>query len=237
MLHILEFRKQRQPVPNPTFEELIEAMKLGASILERAGIPFMLGGGLAIWARGGPRSEHDVDLVLPPEDADAALEAFARAGLRTERPPEDWLYKAWHANGVMIDLIFRPAGGSHGLEDIERAPVLEVMAMRLRVMTPEDVMTSKLMALTEQEPNFHDVLELARAIREQIDWDVLRARTDSSPFAKAFFTLVKELGILSTNGVVPPPAALRSVRGNAVAEPDGVPRVPGGGEHSGSLQP
>jgi hypothetical protein len=161
-------------MPKPTFEELIEAMKVAASVLERAGIPFALGGGLAIWARGGPRSEHDVDLIVPPEHADEALEALGRAGLKTARPPEDWLFKAWHENGVLIDLIFRPAGGLT-LDDVDRAPVLEVMAMRLRVMTPEDVMTSKLLALTEQEPNFHDVLELARAIREQIDWQVLHA--------------------------------------------------------------
>jgi hypothetical protein len=32
-------------------------------------------------------------------------------------------------------------------------------------------------------------------LREQIDWDELRRRTEHSPFAKAFFTLVEELGI------------------------------------------
>src|SRR3954470_4794375 len=210
MLHIRRFRKQRLPMPTSTFDELIEAMKVGASVLDRAGIPFVLGGGLAIWARGGARAEHDVDLVVTPEDADAALDALAQAGLKTERPPEDWLYKAWHENGAMIDLIFRPAGGALTLEDIERAPVLEVMAMRLRVMTPEDVMTSKLLALTEQEPDFHDVLELARAIREQIDWQTLRARTEGSPFAKAFFTLIEELGIVSKNGAHPKLAELES---------------------------
>jgi hypothetical protein len=64
-------------------------------------------------------------------------------------------------------------------------------------------MTSKLLALREQEPDFHDVLELARAIREQIDWEALRARTEGSPFAKAFFTLIEELGIVSLNGSAP----------------------------------
>ena len=36
-------------------------------------------------------------------------------------------------------------------------------------------MTSKLLALTEQEPDFGSVLEWARALREQIDWDDVRA--------------------------------------------------------------
>jgi hypothetical protein len=32
-------------------------------------------------------------------------------------------------------------------------------------------------------------------VREQIDWAEVRARTESSPMAKAFFTLVEELGV------------------------------------------
>jgi hypothetical protein len=39
------------------------------------------------------------------------------------------------------------------------------------------------------------VLEIARTVREQIDWDEVRERTDGSPYAKAFFTLVDELGV------------------------------------------
>ena len=71
----------------------------------------MLGGGLSAWARGGPKSEHDVDFLVKPEDADAALEAFDSAGWKTERPPEGWLYKTWHENGALVDLIFNPASG------------------------------------------------------------------------------------------------------------------------------
>jgi hypothetical protein len=40
------------------------------------------------------------------------------------------------------------------------------------------------------------VLELARSLREQIDWAAVRKRTDSSPFARAFFTLIEELEII-----------------------------------------
>src|SRR5690349_20514097 len=70
-------------VPEPTFDELIEAMKAAAGILQQCEIPFVLGGGLAAWARGGPKTEHDVDYMLRPEDAEHALEAFAAAGWKT----------------------------------------------------------------------------------------------------------------------------------------------------------
>jgi hypothetical protein len=188
-------------VPESSFDELIEAMKAAAGILQQAEIPFVLGGGLSVWARGGPKSEHDVDLLLRPQDAEQALAAFEAVGWTTERPPEGWLYKAWHANGALVDLIFNPASGPLTDEVIERAPIAEVMAVRISVSTLEDVMTAKLMAITEQEPDYSAVLEWARALREQIDWNTVRQRTEASPFAKAFFTLVESLGIVDSETV------------------------------------
>ena len=70
------------------------------------------------------------------------------------------------------------------------------MAQPVPVASLDDVMTTKLLSLTEQELDFGRVLELARSLREQIDWDAVRERTASSPFARAFFTLVEELGIV-----------------------------------------
>jgi len=183
-------------MPETSFPELIEAMKASAGILKDAGVPFVLGGGLSAWARGGPRSEHDVDFLMKPEDADKALQAFVDAGWKTEKPPEGWLYKTWHGNGALVDLIFNPASGPITDDVIDRAPVGEVMALRVKVSTLEDVLVSKLMAMREQEPDFGSVLEWARALREQIDWEDVRARTEASPFAKAFFTLVEALGIV-----------------------------------------
>jgi hypothetical protein len=63
------------------------------------------------------------------------------------------------------------------------------------VASVDDVLVTKLLALTEQEPDFRHVLADARALREQIDWTYVRSRSSSSPFARAFFTLVEGLGI------------------------------------------
>jgi hypothetical protein len=188
-------------VPASSFDELIEAMKSAAGILQQAEIPFVLGGGLSAWARGGPKSEHDVDLLLRPQDAERALAAFEAADWTTERPPEGWLYKVWHENGALVDLIFNPASGPITDAMIDRAPIAEVMALRVNVSTLEDVMTAKLMAITEQEPDYSAVLEWSRALREQIDWDIVRQRTEASPFAKAFFTLAEALGIVDSESV------------------------------------
>jgi predicted nucleotidyltransferase len=176
------------------FEQLLETLKRAAAALRAAEVPSALGGGIAIWARGGPETEHDLDFFVKPKDADRALLALAEAGFRPEKPPEGWLYKAWDGD-VMVDLIFEPSGVTVDDEFLERAPETEVAAVRLRVMRPEDVLATKLLALREHNIDYESLLEVARTVREQIDWDELRRRTEGSPYAKAFFTLVDELGV------------------------------------------
>ena len=63
-------------------------------------------------------------------------------------------------------------------------------------MALEDVMATKLMALTEHSLRYEGLLQMARALREQIDWTAVRARTAQSPFARAFFVLLEDLGVL-----------------------------------------
>jgi hypothetical protein len=72
---------------------------------------------------------------------------------------------------------------------------MELMAQPVLVASIDDVLVTRLLALSEQEPDFRGVLELARSLREQIDWEFVRERTAPAPFAAAFFTLVEALGI------------------------------------------
>ena len=184
------------------FQGVIDAMKIAARALREAEVPFVLGGGMACWARGGPETDHDVDFMIRPGDADHALEALGQLGLRTERPPEEWLYKAWHED-VLIDLIFAPIGQPIEEHWFENAEEIEVTAVRMKVAALEDVLSTSLLALSEQYLRYESVVMIARALREQIDWEVVRAKTASSPFAKAFFTLVEELDIVPRARLAP----------------------------------
>ena len=178
------------------FEKLLETLKRAGAALRDAEIPFALTGGLAIWAHGGPESEHDLDFFVKPEDAERALEALVDEGFRPEKPPEGWLYKAWDGD-VLVDLIFETSGAAVDDRLLRRATELEVNAVRLPVALPKDVLVTKLLALREHELDYDQLLEIARTVREQIDWDDVRLRTAHSPYAKAFFTLVDELGVTS----------------------------------------
>jgi hypothetical protein len=176
------------------FEKLLATMKRGAAALRDAEIPFALAGGLAVWARGGPKTEHDVDFLVKAADAERAQQVLVESGMRAERPAEGWLLKAWDGD-QLIDLIFNPAGGPVDDEWLNRAEVMDVFATTMPVSTLEDVLVTKLMALNEQDLDYASVLEMARSVREQLDWDEVRRRTAESPFAAAFFTLIDELGL------------------------------------------
>jgi hypothetical protein len=178
------------------FPAVLETMKRSSAALRDAGVPFLLGGGLAAWARGGPPTEHDVDLLVRERDVERALAALGRVGFRLEQPPEEWLVKAWDGD-ILVDLIFRPYGGPIDDSHVERAARLEVAAQELLVAAIEDVLAAKVLALSEQEPDFAQVLALSRSLREQIDWDAVRAQVDHTPFGAAFFTLVERLGIVA----------------------------------------
>jgi hypothetical protein len=177
------------------FDQILGTLKQATQALREAGIPFALAGGIASWARGGPPREHDLDFFVKPDDADRALAALADAGMRPEKPPEGWLYKAYDGD-VMVDLIFEPTSGPVTDEELERAEEMEVQATRMRVLAPTDILATKLLALKEHDVDYDSVLEISRALREQVDWDDLRRRTGDSPYAKAFFTLVEELGVM-----------------------------------------
>ena len=184
------------------FEHLLDTLKRAGAVLRDAEIPFALGGGVAIWVYGGPETEHDLDFFVKPEDAERALQALAENGFRPEKPPEGWLYKAWDSD-VLVDLIFEPSGMPVDDKLLRRSNELEVNAVRIPVALPKDVLVSKLLALHEHELDYDQLLEIARTVREQIDWEDVRLRTAHSPFAKAFFTLIEELGIVSLNGSAP----------------------------------
>lgn len=181
--------------PSERFPDLIDTMKKGAAALRAADVPFLLGGGLAAWARGGPPTDHDVDFLVREADAERGLEALADAGMRPERPPEGWLLKAWDGE-ELVDLIYHPAGGPIDDGYFERAERIEVAALPLLVASIDDVLATKLLAMSEQDPDFRPVLEIARSLREQIDWGVVRAQVEEAPFGAAFFTLVERLRIL-----------------------------------------
>jgi predicted nucleotidyltransferase len=178
---------------------VIATLKRTVAALRDHGVPFAVAGSLACWARGGPISDSDVDVVVSPDDVGRAVAALERAGMKHEEPPEEWLTKA-HDGDVTVDVIFHPSGVAITPQVLGRAEDIQVMAVTMPVLPLEDVLVTQLLSFTEHHIEYEGMIETARAVREQVDWDDVRRRTEASPFARAFFTVVEGLGIVPPAG-------------------------------------
>jgi predicted nucleotidyltransferase len=175
--------------------QLLKAMTRAAASLRDADVPYLLAGSFAVWARGGPPRDTDLDFAVKRDDAERAVRALEQGGMREKPTPEEWLRKVCDGD-VQIDVIFNPAGLEIDDATLERGDDIEVNGMTFRVMGVDDVMTTKLFAFKEHYLDYESTLEMARMMREQIDWDLLRERCADYPYAQPFFTLVEELGVV-----------------------------------------
>ena len=189
----------KQPPAETT--EITETLKRAAAALRGADVPFALAGSVAAWARGGPSPCNDLDFAISEADADRAERALGDYGMRTERPPEGWLLKAWDGD-VLVDLIWDLEGLGEVEGVLARAQEMSVQAVRMPVLDINDAFVSMLCAFDEHELDFAGALAIARALREQIDWRDVRERTADSAYARGFLGLLEALDI-----VAPAPAA------------------------------
>jgi len=190
-------------------ENLREALKSVAVALKRSGFPFALIGGYAVWARGGPEPDHDVDFMVAADDAAEVADALAEAGLCVVQPPEDWLFKVYtgapdRPESAMVDIIFRDAGHPATREVVQEADEFEVLSVQMPVLSATELMVHKLAALDEHWCDFGRLLPVARSLREQVDWARVRRESSENDFAVAFLFLVERLRIAPEDGSAAP---------------------------------
>ena len=160
--------------------EMEAALVRAAEVLDEAGIDYAVMGGLASAAVGRARHTHDVDLFVRREDALPGLEALGRAGFRTERTDDEWLYKAFWGD-VLIDLIFESSGGIHFDEEMRRRRrPIAVHNRKLPAIPPEDLVVIKALAHKEHTPrHWFDALAVIEA--GDLDYEYLARRARVNP--------------------------------------------------------
>lgn len=153
--------------------ETVEAM-------EEVGIRYAFIGGIASGGLGRPRSTHDIDLFVVPEEAEIALRALAKRGFRTEKTDPSWLYKGFKEN-ILVDIIFKSKGEIYlDSEMVQRLITAEFHGKRLRLVAPEDLLIIKAAAHSELTPNhWHDAIALLS--HASLDWDYLIKRARRAP--------------------------------------------------------
>jgi predicted nucleotidyltransferase len=177
------------------FGPILATLRRCVALLRDAGIPFIVGGSLAAWARGGPEVTNDLDLMVRPADAERVLELLVDDGMTPERPPEEWLLKAWHGD-VLVDIIFETVEGEVTDAVLARGEELTVTSVAMNVMGLEDMFALRLQTLDEHHLEYAGLLKMARALREQVDWDAVRERVRHTPYGMAFFTILEGLAVV-----------------------------------------
>jgi hypothetical protein len=175
-------------------DALRDALKRAASALKQDGPAFALAGSYALWVHGAPEPIHDVDIAVAEGDVEAAAATLEGAGFRIERTPEDWLFKA-HAGDVVVDVLHRLNGEPVDAGLLTHSDEMEVLAIRMPVLRPTELVVVKLRSLTEHYCDFATLLPTVRAIRERLDWPHIRKATAANDYAAAFLFLTDRLGI------------------------------------------
>ncbi|GID97924.1 nucleotidyltransferase [Amorphoplanes digitatis] len=186
-------------MPHRVDEGLVNTLKRVASVLKQAEIPFALGGSFAVYAHGGHSSDHDVDFLIREKDKPRALEELSAVGFEVQQPPEDWLVKVYD-EGRMVDLIYRPVESPVTDATLRDTVMRPVEAINMPVLSATQLMIHKLLSYTQHYCDFATGLPVARSLREQIDWDRVRAETTRSPYAEAFLVLLDRLDVVALPG-------------------------------------
>ena len=176
-------------------DEIRDLLKRTAVALKEAGVPFALCGGYAAWVRGAPEPDHDADFLVPESESERATKVLQDAGLDVEDPPEDWLTKVV-SGGSFVDVIWRTCGHPVESDLIDRSEMLPVLSVHMPVLRATDIVVTKLMALDEHYCDFSRMLPVARALREQVDWDEVRREVADNDFAVVFLHLLERLRVL-----------------------------------------
>jgi hypothetical protein len=163
--------------------------------LRGSGVPFALTGGAAVYARGGPATTHDIDVLVCRERADDAVAALVDVGMRAFDPPEDWLTKVFYGDWL-VDIIWRPNDRECTPEVLTTAEELRFGSVTAPVMPATALLVDKLLVLGPHRCDFTEILPVARALREQIDWREVRREVRDSPYAESFLLLADRLEIL-----------------------------------------
>jgi hypothetical protein len=178
-------------------EEIRDLLKRTAVALKQADVPFALCGGYAAWVRGAPEPDHDADFLVPAAESERAAKVLAGAGLAVEEPAEDWLVKVV-SGGSFVDVLWRTCGTPVESDLVQRAEVLPVLSVQMPVLTATDILVTKLHTLDEHYCDFGRLLPVARALREQVDWDEVHREAAGNDFAVVFLILLDRLGIVAS---------------------------------------
>jgi len=165
-------------VPLLTTPEKAELYRRALEMLNRSGVPYMIGGTYAFqYYAGIARSTKDVDLFVRPRDVQRVLDMLTRAGFKTEIAFTHWLAKARHGD-KFIDVIFSSGNAVAEVDDdwFAHAVDEEVLGVPVKLCPVEEMIWSKALIMERERYDGADVAHLFRHCSGMLKWERLVRR-------------------------------------------------------------
>lgn len=153
-------------------------------------VPYVIGGGLAVGLYDHQRATKDMDFFIPESCAEIAIDGLNGAGFLIKRSDPRWLYQSWY-HDVMVDLVFNINVSQVQIQVdeamISRGRDLDLWGERFHVMSPEDLVSLKILVMHENRPDWWDAITVIRGQREKLNWhEVMRYAPVDMPKFLAF---------------------------------------------------
>ena len=151
--------------------------------LDSVGIPYMLSGSLGSSFHGHPRATNDIDLVIHPTQSQlhTLLQTLGKDGYVSSQTAQDALRLGSmfnvidHHSGYKADLIIRK-NRPFSREEFGRRQQVNIMGLKVWVVSPEDIILSKLewSKNSDSTIQLQDALEVMIVQADGIDLNYLR---------------------------------------------------------------
>jgi hypothetical protein len=187
-MYLLEAPKDHQaPDERTKFAVFAEACR----ILEEQGIPYIMGGGVAIRAYGRTRPLKDADIFLEKKWVFPAMDALTRlGGFHTREMDAAWLYKALK-HDILVDIIVKTTGNVPITEQTySHTREAELYGHTYRMMGPEDLMIRKILSHKEGRPDMFDYLSMFEDPIQDFDWHYFMSMVLPTTYRKVLGALL-----------------------------------------------
>lgn len=176
---------------NDDYLSFEDFLKMILSVLEKAGIDYMIGGAVAVWSWGEPRSTQDIDIVihLGIEQINALSKELEKVDIYL---PPDIILENLHE--TRIDLPINAIHGASGYKAemflMHEDDELRKTAFQRRVKvdfgseigevyihSPEDLIIYKMLyySLSQQTKHIRDIGSITKTRGEQLDYEYIQS--------------------------------------------------------------
>lgn len=149
--------------------DLVSLLKIVKKRLDKADIPYMVSGGVAVSFWGFPRTTHDIDIVIEAheKDKDKIIKLFEKDFYISSEAVEEAIKERFTFNiidnksGLKIDFWLVKRDG-FGESEFKRKLKKKIFGEGIFIISPEDLILCKLMGFKETQS--HRRLEDAKSI-------------------------------------------------------------------------